>query len=361
MCVSTTWKFLVFLRFLTSLILIFNSSGIPFILVALMVLWTVVSWWTRWHTAPTLKATVDRDDRLATVMNNIGLQPWALRLLERPHNVAAEDDDHQIHTFVLYFCIHIHIHAYNYIYLENILILLPTYACLSHMYCCVRDTCFARDYNNALFFFPPTGARRYCCSATAATTIGMADDVKSDSQRSGESLEHMLFFFNLSIRKLAFVGVSLPLITLLTCLATAYVFQYDDVHETHCQVSRWRRVRCVYRYIVSYRHFRMCSVCHMYTVFYLSYVYCFLYVICILFFIVHRLRQLFLYFCILSACRIPSFHVFTNSFLTKKFYKYRLYVHDYKLYYIIYTTPVNMFKKIIITSLRDILIAVYQK
>lgn len=52
-----------------------------------------------------------------------------------------------------------------------------------------------------------------------------------------ESLEHMLLFFNLSIRKLAFVGVSFPLITLLTCLATAYVFQYDDVHETHCQVS----------------------------------------------------------------------------------------------------------------------------
>uniref|UniRef100_A0A2S2QDP6 Post-GPI attachment to proteins factor 2-like n=1 Tax=Sipha flava TaxID=143950 RepID=A0A2S2QDP6_9HEMI len=64
----------------------------------------------------------------------------------------------------------------------------------------------------------------------------MADHAKSVGQRSDESLEHMLFFFNLSIRKLAFVGVSLPLITLLTCLATAYVFQYDDVHETHCQV-----------------------------------------------------------------------------------------------------------------------------
>jgi len=51
-----------------------------------------------------------------------------------------------------------------------------------------------------------------------------------------EQRENMLLFFNLSIRKLAFVGVSFPLITLLTCLATAYVFQYDDVHETHCQV-----------------------------------------------------------------------------------------------------------------------------
>lgn len=60
---------------------------------------------------------------------------------------------------------------------------------------------------------------------------------KSAGDQSEDSLDHMLLFFNLSIRKLAFVGVSLPLITLLTCLATAYVFQYDDVHETHCQVS----------------------------------------------------------------------------------------------------------------------------
>jgi len=61
--------------------------------------------------------------------------------------------------------------------------------------------------------------------------------VKSADEPVDDQLEHMLLFFNLSIRKLAFVGVSLPLITLLTCLATAYVFQYDDVHETHCRVS----------------------------------------------------------------------------------------------------------------------------
>lgn len=61
--------------------------------------------------------------------------------------------------------------------------------------------------------------------------------VKSVDEPADDPLENMLLFFNLSIRKLAFVGVSLPLITLLTCLATAYVFQYDDVHETHCRVS----------------------------------------------------------------------------------------------------------------------------
>ncbi|XP_068156078.1 post-GPI attachment to proteins factor 2-like [Drosophila tropicalis] len=32
------------------------------------------------------------------------------------------------------------------------------------------------------------------------------------------------------------VTALLPLVTLFTCFVTAYVFQYDDVHETHCRV-----------------------------------------------------------------------------------------------------------------------------
>lgn len=67
--------------------------------------------------------------------------------------------------------------------------------------------------------------------------MDMRSKTKSTEAEPEDLPEHMLFF-NLSIRKLAFVGVSFPLITLLTCLATAYVFQYDDVHETHCQVSK---------------------------------------------------------------------------------------------------------------------------
>ncbi|XP_050428622.1 post-GPI attachment to proteins factor 2-like [Adelges cooleyi] len=54
--------------------------------------------------------------------------------------------------------------------------------------------------------------------------------------QSDGSLKQMLLFFNLSIRKLAVVGVSCPLFTLLICLVTACIFQYDDVHETHCRV-----------------------------------------------------------------------------------------------------------------------------
>ncbi|XKL66911.1 hypothetical protein PGB90_010331 [Kerria lacca] len=40
----------------------------------------------------------------------------------------------------------------------------------------------------------------------------------------------------LSIRKLAFITVALPFIALFLCFVTAYVFRYDDVHETHCRV-----------------------------------------------------------------------------------------------------------------------------
>ncbi|XP_067641543.1 post-GPI attachment to proteins factor 2-like [Eurosta solidaginis] len=39
-----------------------------------------------------------------------------------------------------------------------------------------------------------------------------------------------------SFHKICVVTALLPLVTLFTCFVTAYVFQYDDVHETHCRV-----------------------------------------------------------------------------------------------------------------------------
>ncbi|EDW00120.1 post-GPI attachment to proteins factor 2-like [Drosophila grimshawi] len=39
-----------------------------------------------------------------------------------------------------------------------------------------------------------------------------------------------------SFHEICVVTALLPLITLFTCFVTAYVFQYDDVHETHCRV-----------------------------------------------------------------------------------------------------------------------------
>lgn len=43
-------------------------------------------------------------------------------------------------------------------------------------------------------------------------------------------------FFMISFRQLCLVTVSLPLCALLICFTTAYIFQQDDIHETHCRV-----------------------------------------------------------------------------------------------------------------------------
>ncbi|EDW65635.2 post-GPI attachment to proteins factor 2-like [Drosophila virilis] len=39
-----------------------------------------------------------------------------------------------------------------------------------------------------------------------------------------------------SFHEICVVTALLPLVTLFTCFVTAYIFQYDDVHETHCRV-----------------------------------------------------------------------------------------------------------------------------
>ncbi|CAL7949123.1 unnamed protein product [Xylocopa violacea] len=43
-------------------------------------------------------------------------------------------------------------------------------------------------------------------------------------------------YMAIPFRKLCLATVSLPLVTLLICFVTAYIFQQDDIHETHCRV-----------------------------------------------------------------------------------------------------------------------------
>lgn len=47
----------------------------------------------------------------------------------------------------------------------------------------------------------------------------------------------ILCLCNLSVRKLAYLTVALPFLALFSCFITAYIFRYDDVHETHCRVG----------------------------------------------------------------------------------------------------------------------------
>lgn len=37
-------------------------------------------------------------------------------------------------------------------------------------------------------------------------------------------------------KKLCLATVALPLVSLVICFVTAYIFQQDDIHETHCRV-----------------------------------------------------------------------------------------------------------------------------
>ncbi|KYN19965.1 Post-GPI attachment to proteins factor 2-like protein [Trachymyrmex cornetzi] len=43
-------------------------------------------------------------------------------------------------------------------------------------------------------------------------------------------------YLALSFRRLCLATVGLPLVSLLFCFITAYIFQQDDIHETHCRV-----------------------------------------------------------------------------------------------------------------------------
>lgn len=74
-------------------------------------------------------------------------------------------------------------------------------------------------------------------------------------------------YFMISFRQLCIVTVSLPLCALLICFVTAYIFQQDDIHETHCRVS-------IYTYICIYPSLntRKCSLkidlfCMLYVIF----------------------------------------------------------------------------------------------
>ncbi|CAG5079203.1 Similar to CG7990: Post-GPI attachment to proteins factor 2-like (Drosophila melanogaster) [Cotesia congregata] len=49
---------------------------------------------------------------------------------------------------------------------------------------------------------------------------------------NNKSLIHLA----ISFRKLCIATACLPLVTLLICFVTAYIFQQDDIHETHCRV-----------------------------------------------------------------------------------------------------------------------------
>ncbi|XP_031636511.1 post-GPI attachment to proteins factor 2-like [Contarinia nasturtii] len=59
---------------------------------------------------------------------------------------------------------------------------------------------------------------------------------KDESPNSKEITEKITVHFMLGFREICMVTAALPMVTLFICFVSAVVFQFDDVHETHCRV-----------------------------------------------------------------------------------------------------------------------------
>lgn len=100
-----------------------------------------------------------------------------------------------------------------------------------------------------------------CCLKEEKHKLPLGIMVEGISQKmEGNSLcNKTAVYFMISFRQLCIVTVSLPLCALLICFVTAYIFQQDDIHETHCRVST-----CVHRWMLGNIPWKyICSLCFM--------------------------------------------------------------------------------------------------
>lgn len=67
------------------------------------------------------------------------------------------------------------------------------------------------------------------------------DGIPIDSQDMAihEDVPPVAIYYLVNFQYICVITALLPLLTLFICFVTAYVFQYDEVHETHCRVSVW--------------------------------------------------------------------------------------------------------------------------
>lgn len=62
--------------------------------------------------------------------------------------------------------------------------------------------------------------------------------MKPDAQKGDGLVDNFIVHYMLSFKHLCLVTVSCPLLALIICFVTAYIFQADDIHETHCRVRK---------------------------------------------------------------------------------------------------------------------------
>ncbi|XP_018329207.1 post-GPI attachment to proteins factor 2-like isoform X2 [Agrilus planipennis] len=69
------------------------------------------------------------------------------------------------------------------------------------------------------------------------TTIEKKDQARKHAEDSAlEISDNIIIHYMLNFKDLCLVTLACPLITILTCLITGFIFQWDDIHETHCRV-----------------------------------------------------------------------------------------------------------------------------
>ncbi|XP_004529775.1 post-GPI attachment to proteins factor 2-like [Ceratitis capitata] len=73
-------------------------------------------------------------------------------------------------------------------------------------------------------------------AAATAVTNTMSSLPSTPSTSSTSAALPIAVYYLASFHQICVVTALLPLVTLFICFVTAYVFQYDDVHETHCRV-----------------------------------------------------------------------------------------------------------------------------
>lgn len=61
--------------------------------------------------------------------------------------------------------------------------------------------------------------------------------MSDELERKNGAVEKFIVHYKLSFKHLCLAAVICPLMALVVCFITAYIFQANDIHETHCRVT----------------------------------------------------------------------------------------------------------------------------
>lgn len=71
-----------------------------------------------------------------------------------------------------------------------------------------------------------------------------------DKNGKGDCENKLIVHYMLSFKQMCLVTVSCPLVALIICFVTAYIFQADEIHEDHCKVYKITVLLLLLSYLV---------------------------------------------------------------------------------------------------------------